>query len=72
MGGGAVRPFGDGGVGWVSVIGSPVQEGGEGWVAMEPEARIAPPEGEGKPLEEVAGGGRRVQGARPVGDGLPQ
>ena len=50
-----------------------VQEGGiKGWVAVEPEACIAPPEGKGKPLKEVAGGDRRVQRARPVCGGLTQ
>ena len=33
---------------------NPIQEGGESRVAVEPKACIAPPEGNGKPLEKVA------------------
>ena len=32
-------------------------------MAMEPEARIAPPEGNGEPLENMSGGRDRVRGA---------
>ena len=32
-------------------------------MAMEPEARIAPPEGNGEPLENMSGGRDRVHGA---------
>ena len=32
-------------------------------MAMEPEARIAPPEGNGEPLENMSGGRERVHGA---------
>ena len=36
------------------MLGFPVQEGGEGWVAVEPEACVASPEGEGKPLAIIS------------------
>ena len=36
--------------------GDTIQIGREGWMAMEPEARIAPPEGNGEPLENMSGG----------------
>ena len=35
--------------------GDTIQIGWEGWMAMEPEARIAPPEGNGEPLENMSG-----------------
>ena len=38
-------------------------------MAMEPEARIAPPEGNGEPLENMSGGRERVHGAGSVGPG---
>ena len=37
-------------------------------MAMEPEARIATPEGNGEPLEEMSGGRGRVHGAGSVSD----
>ena len=37
-------------------------------MAMEPEARIAPPEGNGEPLENMSGGRDRVHGAGSVGN----
>ena len=37
-------------------------------MAMEPEARIAPPEGNGEPLENMSGGRDRVHGAGLVGN----
>ena len=49
---------------------NPIQGGGEGQVTMEPEARIAPPEGNSKPLKEVSGNGGRVPGASTVSDCL--
>ena len=48
--------------------GDPIQIGWEGWMAMEPEARIAPPEGNGEPLENMSGGRDRVHGAGSVGN----
>ena len=39
-------------------------------MAMEPEACIAPPEGNGEPLEEVSGGRGRFHGASSVGNCL--
>ena len=41
-------------------------------MAMEPEACIAPPEGNGEPLEEVSGGRGRFHGASLVGNCLAQ
>ena len=37
-------------------------------MAMEPEARIAPTEGNGEPLENMSGGRDRVHGAGSVGN----
>ena len=39
-------------------------------MAKEPEARIAPPEGNGEPLENMSGGRGRVHGAGSVGNSL--
>ena len=50
------------------ISGDTIQIGWEGWMAMEPEARIAPPEGNGEPLENMSGGGERVHGAGSVGN----
>ena len=41
-------------------------------MAMEPETRISLPEGNGKPLEEMSGGGGRVYRAGSVGNCLSQ
>ena len=41
-------------------------------MAMKPEACIAPPEGNGEPLEEVSGGRGRFHGAGSVGNCLAQ
>ena len=41
-------------------------------MAMEPEACIAPPEGNGEPLEEVSGGRGTFHGAGSVGNCLSQ
>ena len=48
--------------------GDTIQIGWEGWMAMEPEARIAPPEGNGESLENMSGGRERVHGAGSVGN----
>ena len=37
-------------------------------MSMEPEARIAPPEGNSEPLENMSGGRDRVHGAGSVGN----
>ena len=37
----------------IAESGDPIQIGWEGWMAMEPEARIAPPGGNGDPLEII-------------------
>ena len=39
------------------------REGGESWVAVQPQAGIASPQGDGNAAEEVSGGGGGVGGA---------
>ena len=41
-------------------------------MAMEPEARIAPPEGNGEPLENMSGGRERAHGAGSVAIARPR